>query len=264
MKAAARKIVLSACALLGGWASASAAAGEYVDVPAGSFRGVLTGNFDPDSKVARFSMRVTPVTNAEFLQFVLRHPRWRRGAAPSLLADADYLAAWAAPTELGARVAAAGPVTRVSWFAAQAYCEDEGGRLPTWLEWEYVAAADATRKDARADPAWRARILAWYGSLTDAETASVGGEADAYGVRNMHGLVWEWVEDFNGLLLDADSRVQGDAEKLRFCGAGALTMKDREDYALLMRIALLTSLEAAGSTANLGFRCVRPFTEAAP
>lgn len=47
----------------------------------------------------------------------------------------------------------------VSWFATDAYCRAQGGRLPTWAEWEYVAAADEQHTDARADPAWRERIL---------------------------------------------------------------------------------------------------------
>ncbi len=51
------------------------------------------------------------------------------------------------------------PVTQVSWFAASAYCEAQHARLPMWAEWEYVAAADETRRDARGDPVWRERIL---------------------------------------------------------------------------------------------------------
>lgn len=258
-----RQAIVVACIVGASCACAPLQAAQYAIVPGGLFRGVLTGNDDPPSPVARFFIRVTPVTNAEFLAFVQRQPRWQRGAAPAIFADADYLRAWAGPTELGNAVAPDGPVTRVSWFAARAFCEDEYARLPTWLEWEYVAAADATRTDARADPAWRARILDWYASTADASKQRVGGEANAYGVRDLHGLIWEWVDDFNALLVDADSRVQGDAEKLRFCGAGAITMKDRESYAILMRIALLTSMNAAGSTANLGFRCARPIPEAA-
>ena len=149
------------------------------------------------------------------------------------------------------------PVTSVSWFAAQAFCEAEGARLPTWYEWEYVAAADATRSDARRDPAWRARILGWYSQSSHSAPASVGGPPNLYGVRDMHGLIWEWVDDFNALLVSADSRSQGDPDQLQFCGAGAISLQDRENYAVLMRVALLSSLRGADTTENLGFRCAR-------
>jgi formylglycine-generating enzyme required for sulfatase activity len=154
-------------------------------------------------------------------------------------------------------VPANSPVTDVSWFAAGAFCEAEGARLPTWLEWEYAAAADATRTDARRDPAWQQRILSWYEQPSPAVLPAVGGAANAYGVRDLHGVVWEWVEDFNALFIAGDSRTQGDPDKLKFCGAGALNIIDRDSYAVLMRIALLSSLAGADSTANLGFRCVR-------
>ena len=53
-------------------------------------------------------------------------------------------------------------------------------------------------------------------------------------------------------------RTQGDADLLKFCGAGAINIIDRDSYAVLMRIALLSSLNAADTTSTLGFRCVRP------
>lgn len=87
----------------------------------------------------------------------------------------------------------------MSWFAAQAYCESEGARLPTWTEWEYVAAADRTWVDARSDPAWLARILGWYARPASTALPAVGGESKVFGVRDVHGLVWEWVDDFNAL-----------------------------------------------------------------
>jgi hypothetical protein len=34
-------------------------------------------------------------------------------------------------------------------------------------------------------------------------------------------------------------------------------MDDRENYAVLMRVAMLSSLDAGNTTANLGFRCAR-------
>ena len=77
-------------------------------------------------------------------------------------------------------------------------------------------------------------------------------------MRDLHGLVWEWVDDFNALLVSADNREQGDPDLLRFCGAGAITLQQRDNYAVLMRIAMLSSLKAADTTANLGFRCAKP------
>ncbi len=58
--------------------------------------------------------------------------------------------------------------------------------------------------------------------------------------------------------------VQGDPEQLQFCGAGAISLQDRENYAILMRIALLSSLNGADTTNNLGFRCARNLTKDQP
>jgi formylglycine-generating enzyme required for sulfatase activity len=236
-------------ALLMPFASAAHAA-DYVAVPEGRLASVLAGDGDKEAvRIAPFAMRTTPVSNGEFRDFITAHPEWQRGKAPASLADRSYLHRWSGSDDR--------PVTSVSWFAAQAFCESEGGRLPTWYEWEYVAAADDKHADARRDPAWRARILSWYAQSSSTPLPAVGGAPNHYGVRDMHGLVWEWVDDFNALLVSADSRNQGDPDKLQFCGAGAISLQDRENYAVLMRIALLSSLGGADTTNNLGFRCVR-------
>lgn len=250
-------VVASGLLLAAGIACAAPAGVNYAPIQAGAFSSVLSGDADKEPvKVAPFTLRSTPVTNGEFRDFVLRHPQWQRGKIPATFADGSYLHDWQSPVDPGADKANQ-PVTSVSWFAAQAFCESEGARLPTWYEWEYVAAADETHADARRDPSWRARILAWYGQSSSTPPAAVGGPANFYGVRDMHGLVWEWVDDFNALLVSADSRNQGDPDKLQFCGAGAISLQDRENYAVLMRIALLSSLGGADTTNNLGFRCAR-------
>jgi len=230
----------------------------YVPIPGGVFASVIASDAGADDvKVDDFQLRSTPVTVAEFYAFVERHPQWRPGNAPTVFVDtASYLPEWKLQAVLDAAEAMR-PVTQVSWFAARAYCEHENARLPTWTEWEYVAAADTTRRDARGDALWRAGILSWTTRPASAGAPAVGGAANVYGVRDMHGLVWEWVDDFNALLVDADSRSGDDADRLKFCGAGAINLKGRQNYATLMRVALLSSLRAVDSTASLGFRCAR-------
>ena len=238
---------------------AAPAAAEYVVIPSGKIASVLANDADTGpASIPTFALRATPVTNGEYLAFVKTNRVWQRGRAPASFADGTYLHTWRGAAQLGAGMSADQPVTNVSWFAAEAFCENEGGRLPTWIEWEYVAAADEKVSDARSNPAWRARILSWYSQSSSAPTPTVGGTANIFGVRDMHGLAWEWVDDFNALLVSADSRNQGDPDKLQFCGAGAISLKDRDNYAVLMRIALLSSLSATSTTNNLGFRCARP------
>jgi len=233
---------------------------DFVRVPAGAYRSAL-GYVDVkgDTAVAAFDFMATPVTNAQYLAFVQAHPEWRRDRVVPVYADAaHYLANWKAPLDPGDAAKPRQPVTGVSWFAASAYCEAAHARLPTWVEWEYTAAADETRRDARDDPAWRERILGWYAKPSSAPLAEAGvSPSNVYGVRDLHGLVWEWVEDFGSLLVIDDSRDPADAIGLKFCGSGALNMRDVDNYAVLMRVALLSSVQAADSTSSLGFRCAR-------
>jgi formylglycine-generating enzyme len=259
---ACRLVWMLCAALTGPAALAASSTPAYVQVAGGSFLSLLP----PDGKQAKaqvgdFSMRVLPVSNAEFARFTQNRPAWRRNhVAGTTLADAQYLQGWPASTQGHAwpdKAQRSMPATAVSWFAAQAYCEAEGAHLPTWHQWEYVAAADATRRDARADPLWRARILDWYGQTSKVLPAVGSTAKNAYAVQDMHGVIWEWVEDFGALMVSGDNRTQGDPDVVRFCGAGAISANDRENYPVLMRMAMLSSLSAASTNRNLGFRCVR-------
>lgn len=230
---------------------------RHVTLPAAEFSSTLPqGQGQATVAIRMFQLDQRPVTNAEFLDFVRTNPQWRRDRVAALFADPQYLAHWQAPAELGAAARPMQPVTRVSWFAAKAYCESRGERLPTWYEWEYAAAASETKPDARGDAAWRQRILDWYAQPSTGALPDVGlGPANFYRVQDLHGLVWEWVLDYNALLVSNDSREQGGADRLKFCGEGALSAADRDNYAVLMRIAYLSALEARFTTGNLGFRC---------
>lgn len=239
-------------------ALASQASEQAVAIPGGSFESVLPPA--PDVKQVRienFRLDRTPVTNARFAQFLRNHPQWRRDQVPRVFADEQYLSHWQSVLDPGEDNLQR-PVTHVSWFAASAYCESQDARLPTWHEWEYVAAASATQRDARNDPAWRQQILGWYSKSGRGPLPAVGDTpANVYGVQDLHGVIWEWVEDAGGMLVSSDNREQSDPDLMRFCGEGALTMEQKENYATLMRIAMLSSMKASYTSATMGLRCAR-------
>jgi formylglycine-generating enzyme required for sulfatase activity len=195
------------------------------------------------------------VSNADFARFVAARPRWRRDRVARVFADAGYLRHWEGPATPGEKLAAQ-PVTQVSWFAAKAYCESTGARLPTWYEWEFVAAAGDKVPDARQDPAWRQAILDWYARPASAGLPAAGSTApNYYGVRDVHGVVWEWVLDLGSMMVSGDNREQGDPDVTRFCGTGALSMEQKDNYAMLMRVATLSSMRANYTSSTMGFRC---------
>ncbi len=166
---------------------------SYITVPAGTLTSVLSNSSDNRPiPIRSFTVRTRPITNAQFQAFIIRQPEWQRDQIAAVFADSSYLKNWQSASTVGNQLGAEQPVTGVSWFAAEAFCESEQARLPTWYEWEYLAASDATHADARKDPAWRAKILAWYGRPTTLLGPVVGGAPNYYGVRDMHGLIWEW------------------------------------------------------------------------
>jgi formylglycine-generating enzyme required for sulfatase activity len=225
-------------------------------IPGGSFSTVLPPAEGVKSvTVKAFKLDRTPVTNADFVRFVGQHPEWRRDRVARLFADAGYLKQWPSATQSAAVIRDA-PVVQVSWFAASAYCEARGARLPTWYEWEYTAAANETQRDARDDPEWRQRILSWYSTSGRSALPNVGhGAANVYGIHDLHGVVWEWIDDLSSMMVSGDNRQQSDPETTRFCGTGALSMEQKENYAILMRIAMLSSMQAKFTSSTMGFRC---------
>ena len=81
--------------------------------------------------------------------------------------------------------------------------------------------------------------------------------ANYFGVRDLHGVVWEWVEDAGSMLVSDDSREQGDPNRNRFCGTGALSLEQKDNYAMMMRIAMLSSMKASYSSGSMGFAARR-------
>jgi cytochrome oxidase Cu insertion factor (SCO1/SenC/PrrC family) len=215
--------------------------------------------------VASFEIDEHAVTNAEYLEFVRTHPEWRRSRVAPVLADAGYLRHWAGDLDPGAQAPPASPVVDVSWFAARSYLRSVGKDLPTVDQWEYVAAASATRRDASRDPAFLGRLRQWYGRPTPERLAAVTtAPRNVYGISGLHGLVWEWTLDFNSSLVTGESRTDSDLDRTRFCGSGAAGAANFEDYAAFMRYAFRSSLEANYTVGNLGFRGVRAAAAGGP
>ncbi len=232
--------------------AAVAAAEPPVRVGPGTYRPMFpAAPSERQVAVPAFRLDRTPVTNAEFLAFVSTNPSWRRDRVKPLFADERYLSPWASPTDLG-NVRPNAPVVRVSWFAARAFCAAHGGRLPLEREWELAAAASERVRDASRDAAFQERVLGWYAKLTPQVLPDVGGAANAWGVRDLHGLVWEWVDDFSASLISTDSR---DPTARMFCGGAGATARDPAAYATFMRIAFRSALDARATTTALGFRC---------
>ena len=204
-------------------------------------------------EVPAFQAMKYAVTVEQYRIFLEKNPNWNSKQVSSLFADKTYLDSWS--LQLKKR---SSPVTNVSWFAARAFCDSQGMRLPTVNEWEYMAAASEGKKDANKDEKFLRRILDWYGEPRGEALKSVGSiYENLYGLSDMHGLIWEWVEDFNSTFVTGESREDSSFNKNMFCGAGAMSGADKENYAAFMRFAFRSSLMGNSSAWNLGFRCVK-------
>ncbi len=209
-------------------------------------------------RIAPFFMRTTLVTEAEYLVFVQSHPAWRRDRVSPLYAAGDYLSSWQTPLTLGIDIDPHSPVTNISWFAARAYCANENARLPTWYEWEYAAAADQHQSDTRNDSSRNAALLHDILNHTGSAASAVKQHpANFYGLYDMNPLIWEWVDDYAALFLNADARNPDQQNLLQLCGGSALAFNDRSDYPLMMRVAALSAMQPSDVSDNIGFRCAR-------
>lgn len=208
--------------------------------------------------VGAYQLDKYPVTNADYLAFVKAYPKWQKANIKQIFADAGYLKHW--QEEMGfAEAYANSPVTNVSWFAAKAYCECQGKQLPSIDMWEYAGQASETKANAAKDYDFYQRILDWYSKPNPPVFPAVDSSfKNYYGVYGMHGLVWEWVRDFNATMLVGESRSNTGLDRQLFCAAGSAGVQDAKNYVAFMRYAFRSSLKANYTVANLGFRCAKP------
>jgi len=98
------------------------------------------------------------------------------------------------------------PVEGVSWNGIQGFLSQTGMRLPTEAEWEYAYRAGTTtafhgytgQLSGTNDDNLLGNI-AWFTSNSNSQTRPVGGKlGNGFGLHDMAGNVWEWVNDWYG------------------------------------------------------------------
>ena len=170
------------------------------------------------------------------------------------------------------------PVVCVSWEDAQAYVAwlsrvtGEGYRLLSEAEWEYAARAGTTTArywgeseaghcryangaDARPDFDWQAGCNDGH-----ARTSPVGSyEANGFGLRDVLGNVWEWVQDcwnnsYHGAPRDGSAWESGN------CDVRVLRGGSWYDFPQYLRSADRFEDYSGERAANIGFRVARTLT----
>lgn len=225
-------------------------AAEPVQVAAGKF--ILPVLLEGDQRsvsIDAFWLDATPVTNAQFMQFVQSAPAWRRDQIAGLFHDGGYLSHWPSADVINVSQRDT-PVTYVSWYAARAYCEAQGGRLPTLHEWEYAATV-YRQQQGLSDSDYANQQFAWYSNPAGSQLQPLN--VNATSLQHMHGRINEWVEDYQLLIQSGDSVdvLSGS------CGDSArfLASFNNANYATFFRYQSRSDYSASNTTSTLGFRC---------
>ena len=247
-------------------------------IPAGQFQmGSNDDEADPDEQpvhpvhIDAFFIDIYEVTNAQYKAFIDANPQWQKDNIEDEFHRGFYLHFWDGTNYPAGK--ANYPVTHVSWYAAMAYAEWAGKRLPTEAEWEYAARGGLA-----------GQTYPWGNTLTPAdanydesvgETTAVGqSAANGYGLYDMAGNVWEWCLD------EYDADVYAAYQNSRNPIAGGQTLQwllenftsihtssarvlrggSWLSVAQVLRVANRFWRLSSDTSADYGFRCVKVVT----
>jgi formylglycine-generating enzyme required for sulfatase activity len=206
---------------------------SLVAIPGGDF--VTPGSNDGLTlHVDSFQLERTPVTWAQYKRAMRGTPHWTALIAEH---EKDY------PPDA--------PVVYVTWDNAAAYAATVGRRLPTEVEWEYAAAA-GRKVVSQQYTEDEKQQLHWYGGAKK-EPKPVGqGKPNAYGIHDLHGNVWEWVEEVRGSYGRKDSRDPTSGTDSLGCGN---TTSNEGSYAWFLRASVRAAATKDQAMRFRGFRC---------
>ena len=170
-----------------------------VFIPAGQFQ---MGSIDDEARndeqpvhtvhLDAFFMDEHEVTNLDYKEFILENPRWQKSRIDKRFHNGNYLYHWSGNNYPSGK--ANHPVTYLSWYAAMAYAEWAGKRLPTEAEWEYAARGGLAGMKYPSGNTISTRQANYNRHVVD--TTAVGRyAANGYGLYDMAGNVWEWCLD---------------------------------------------------------------------
>jgi len=156
------------------------------------------------------------------------------------------------------------PVINVSLEDATAYAawlsEQTGQqyRLPSEAEWEYACRAGSASKYSFGDDAIQLHEYAWYRENSEKKAHPVGQKkSNAWGLYDMHGNVWEWVEDdwhndYEGAPHDGRAWIDEPRGAYPVIRGGGW-----DNGTLYCRSAIRSYGESGARGSNLGFRLAR-------